>query len=102
MKSTCKQKGKRMNDPGSDTYTYTRPSSRKYLISLGTFHDLIERVKGVAATDSILLEEAQVNICSDEDLEGVLIIPKSIKKNTQLVDYFSDCTVRCLDIKIIY
>lgn len=53
----------------------------QYLICLGTFHDLIQCVVGVIAADGILLEVAQVNICSNEDLERILIIPSKISHN---------------------
>lgn len=65
-----------------DIHEYIHLSMFIYLICLGTFQDLIQCVIGVTATDSILLKVAQVNICSEQDLEGVLVIPRK-KTHTQ-------------------
>ena len=56
---------------------FTHLSTCMYLVCLGIFKDLVQCVVRVIATDGILLKVAEVNVCSDEDLEGVLIIPKT-------------------------
>lgn len=61
---------------------HTPASTCTYLICLGTFQDLIERVVSVTAADSILLEVTEVNISSNQDLKGILIIPRKTTHNT--------------------
>lgn len=46
-----------------------------YLLCLGMLQDLFQRVVRVIAADGILLQVTKMNVCSNEDLESILIIP---------------------------
>lgn len=46
-----------------------------YLLRLGMFQDLFQGFVSVIATDGVLLQVTKMNVCRNEDLECILIIP---------------------------
>lgn len=46
-----------------------------YLLRLGMFQDLFQGVVSVITTDGVLLQVTKMNVCRNEDLESILIIP---------------------------
>lgn len=85
MKSTCKQNNIIINN--CDKYINNSPDpiylfiylyffkSTFYLLRICTVQDLIQGFERVAASDSILLLVAQVNVRGEQDPEGVLVVP---------------------------
>lgn len=53
------------------------------LLSLGMFQDLVQRVVRVIASDGILLQVTQMDVCRNEDLEGILVVPERKEKQRQ-------------------